>query len=103
MEQTTLLCDEKHKHIDAKFTEHDDHFKKVDDELDILKGTATRTETVVQSLCEQIKSLVDTMNKQQALQRIQQERQQHLVLGIAGTTILLLVGFFVWYIQSLPR
>lgn len=89
-------CKERHTNVVAKLNEHDEHFIKIDDELDVLKGASTRTEAVVQSLCEQIKELVKAMKDQQA-------KQQQMIYGVMGTAILTLVGFVIWYIQSLPR
>lgn len=90
------VCKEKHINVTAKLNEHDEHFTKIDEELDILKGASTRTETVVQNLCEQIKELVTTMKEQQS-------KQQSIVFGVMGTIITILIGFVIWYIQSLPR
>lgn len=91
-----LLCEERHKVIDEKLKGHDERLGVHGDRLDKLENSQIRTEVVVQNLCDQIKTLVDTMKEQQ-------KSVQTMVLGIAGTAIVLLVGFFIWYIQSIPR
>ena len=92
----TLLCIEKHKAIDEKLEQHDGRLDGHDDRLSKVENSQIRTEVVVQNLCDQIKTLVDTMKEQQ-------KAQTKMVLGIASTAIVILVGFFIWYIQSIPR
>jgi hypothetical protein len=89
----TLLCEEKHKAIDEKLDNHEKRLGVHGDRLDKLENSQIRTEVVVQNLCDQIKTLVDAMKEQQ-------KSAQNLVLGIAGTTIMILIGFVIWYIQT---
>lgn len=90
------LCDHIHKGVDEKLANHTTRLDTQEDRMDRLENSQVRTEVIVQSLCEQIKTLVETM-------KAQQKAQIALVLGIAGTVILVLSGFLIWYIQSIPR
>lgn len=96
------LCAEKHKNIETKFEVNDKRLHNHGDRLDKLEGGQVRTETIVNNLCEQIKQLIEAMQSQQK----EQKECRHVVfkttLSIAGTIILVLVGFVIWYIQSLP-
>lgn len=83
-QQTKLLCEEKHKHIDSKLTEHDNRLNIHGDRLDKLENGATRTEVVVEQLCSKIDKMVNILVT--------------AFIGMLGT----LVGFVIWYIQQ-PR
>jgi hypothetical protein len=103
MSEVNLLCEEKHKSIDEKIDTHERILTAHSEQLVELKTTQIRTETIVQNLCDQIKSLVDTMRTERIEAQERQNKINALVLGCAGTTIVILIGFFIWYIQSLPR
>ena len=96
MDNIQVLCAEKHKAIDATLERHEAQLSDQGEQLNSIKLASAKTETIVQDLCEQIKELVSAMKEQQA-------RLTATLLGIAGVTIVTLVGFFIWYIQSLPR
>jgi hypothetical protein len=91
-----MLCAEKHKSIDATLERHEGLINDQGEQLNSIKLASAKTETIVQDLCEQIKELVTAMKEQQS-------RLTGILLGIAGVTILTLIGFFIWYIESLPR
>lgn len=97
------LCIERHKAIDEKLDAHGRRIGVHGDRLDKLENSQTRTEVVVQNLCDQIKALVEAMQAQQVEQRQQQKEQTTRILGIASTTIVILLGFLIWYIQTIPR
>lgn len=100
---TWKYCEEKHKAVDAKIGVQDKRIDHHGERLDKLENNQIRTEVVVQNLCDQIKALVETMKSQQTEQREQQKAQMRWLLAASGSIIGILVGFFIWYIQSLPR
>lgn len=55
------LCLEKHKRIDEKLELHDIRLNNHSDRLDKLEQYQSRTEAKLESLCEQISALVQTM------------------------------------------
>lgn len=81
MPEASLLCEEKHRNVDARLDGHDAHFTKLDNAVEVLKGASTRTEVVVEQLCKKI----------------------DLLLGVFVSMFLALFGFMIWYIQSVPK
>ena len=76
------LCAEKHKRVDEKLRHHEgwlsEHEKKID-RLD--RNDATNTQCLV-DLCNQISS------------------QTKAIWGLVSTVFVILIGFFVWYVQT---
>lgn len=95
-DQLNLLCEEKHKYIEEKLNAHDLQISANTEDITVLKSSAIRTETVVGNLCEQIKELVVEMKEQR-------KARTDTLLAIAGTALVLAVGFIFWYIQTIPR
>ncbi|HSH25253.1 MAG TPA: hemolysin XhlA family protein [Massilibacterium sp.] len=83
MEKT--VCEEKHKRIDEKFDTHERRLNNHGDRIDALEQHKSRTETQIENLINQIKSLVSTMK------------------WFMGLMVATLLGFFIWYIQQLGR
>lgn len=77
------VCTEKHKRIDEKFELHEKRLNNHGNRIDKLEQYQSRTEVKIENLIEQIKSLVSTIK------------------WAMGLTITTLLGFFIWYIQSL--
>lgn len=77
------VCTEKHKRIDEKFELHEKRLNNHGNRIDKLEQYQSRTEVKIENLIEQIKSLVTTIK------------------WAMGLTITTLLGFFIWYIQSL--
>jgi len=77
------VCTEKHKRIDEKFELHEKRLNNHGNRIDKLEQYQSRTEVKIENLIDQIKSLVTTIK------------------WAMGLTITTLLGFFVWYIQSL--
>ena len=79
------VCKEKHKQIDEKFENVDeklgDHSKRIKG----LENYKSANEVEIRNLVEQIKNLVATLK------------------WMITTAIVSLLGFFIWYIQSLGR
>lgn len=55
------LCMEKHKRLEERLNTQDKRLNNHSDRLDKLEQYQSRTEAKIESLCEQIKSLVTTM------------------------------------------
>jgi len=83
MEQT--ICEIRHQGIDKKLEEHEDQLKDHDKRIGDLEKYQSRAEEQVSQLCKQIKSLVKAM---------------WWAMGLAVSTLL---GFFIWYIQTIGR
>ncbi len=79
------VCKEKHKQIDEKFGRYEKRMDNHGDRIDKLEQFRSSTETEMKNLIEQIKSLVSTIK------------------WMMTSTIIALVGFFIWYIQNLGR
>jgi hypothetical protein len=87
MEQKT--CDERHKAVDEKLNRHERWLGEHEGKLDTLsKSDATNTQSI-KELCGKISELVTTI--------------RWLIGLLIGPVIVAAIGFFIWYIQSLPR
>lgn len=76
-------CEQLHKQIDKNFETHERRLNNHGDRIDILEQYKSKSETEIKNLIEQIKSLISTMK---------------WFIGMIMTAML---GFFIWYIQSL--
>ena len=77
------VCKEKHKQIDKQFEVNCTRLNNHSERIDKLEQFRSSTETEMRNLVEQIKALVSTIK------------------WMMTSTILLLVGFLIWYIQNL--
>ena len=77
------VCKEKHKQIDKQFETNEKRLNNHSERIDKLEQSRSSTETEMRNLVEQIKALVSTIK------------------WMMTSTILLLVGFLIWYIQNL--
>jgi nitrate reductase NapE component len=72
------ICEIKHNDINKRLDQHDQHFSKLDSDVEDLKGAKTRTEVVVEQLCKKI----------------------DLLLTVFVGIFLAMFGFIIWYIQA---
>jgi hypothetical protein len=79
----TSVCAEKHKRVDERLDTHERRLNNHGDRLDKLEQYQAAATAQISHLCDQIKSLVKA------------------IWWAIGLTITTLLGFFVWYIQSL--
>ena len=79
------ICREKHKQIDEKFGTVERRINNHSDRIDKLEQFKSSTETELRNLVEQIKNLVATLK------------------WMMATAFVSLLGFFIWYIQSIAR
>lgn len=79
------ICREKHKQIDEKFITQERRINNHSERIDKLEQFKSSTETELRNLVEQIKNLVATLK------------------WMITTAIVSLLGFFIWYIQSIAR
>lgn len=77
------VCIERHKRVNERLDTHERRINNHSERIDRLEQYQSRTEAKIENLCEQIKSLVQTIKWSMTL---------------AVTTLL---GFFIWYIQNL--
>jgi hypothetical protein len=76
------VCNERHKSINKKLTEHDEKFKEYDDKIDTLTTGAAVHTTQIDNLCKEIHGLVTTTK------------------WFIGLAVGSLGGFFFYAIQS---
>lgn len=79
------VLEEKFKNIDTKDKVQDERLNNHSGRLDKLEQYRERSDEKIENLCKQIESLVSTIK------------------WAMGTLIVALIGFALWYIQSLPR
>ena len=77
------ICKEKHKNIDNTLYKHERRMNNHGDRIDKLEQFRSSTENEMKNLIEQIKSLVSTIK------------------WMVTTTIMILAGFFIWYVQQI--
>ena len=77
------ICKEKHKNIDNTLDKHERRMNNHGDRIDKLEQFRSATENEMRNLIEQIKALVSTIK------------------WMVTTTIMVLVGFFIWYVQQI--
>jgi len=89
---TEKNCNERHRAVDKEIKRHDgwlkEHEVKIDD---LMKSDATNTNEI-KNLCKGI----ENQNKRMG-------NLTNAIWGLVASVGLLLAGFVVWYIQSLPR
>jgi hypothetical protein len=82
---TKESCEKEHKRVDERLNHHEgwlkDHEKKIDD----LKDSDAVNRTEIKNLCKSIGS------------------QTKAIWGLVSLVAAVLLSFFVWYVQSLPR
>jgi hypothetical protein len=82
-------CIERHTAVDEKIGRHERWLGEHETKLDTLtRSNATNTQAI-KELCGKIGDLVATI--------------RWLIGLIVGPAIVALLGFLIWYIQSLPR
>ena len=79
------ICREKHKQIDEKFGTQERRLNNHSERIDKLEQFKSSTENELRNLVEQIKNLVATLK------------------WMMATAFVSLLGFFIWYIQSIAR
>jgi len=80
------ICKEKFKNIGEKLNQNSKAIIKISESTDKLENWKCATEVEIRNLVKQIKDLVATMRL--------------FIKGIGGV-MLLFIGFFIWYVQSL--
>lgn len=79
------LCSERRRNVNSRLDTHEARLNNHSERIDKLEQYQSRAEEQVKQLCRQIKSLVTAM---------------WWAMGLAISTLL---GFFIWYIQTLGR
>jgi tetrahydromethanopterin S-methyltransferase subunit G len=79
------ICNERHERINARLEGHDDDIREVKGRVGTLEKSDAVNSTEIKNLCKQIGS------------------QTQAIWGLVAGIFFVLLGFVVWYIQSLPR
>lgn len=79
------LCKTKHVRVDERLGAHDELLLKHDERIDLLERSEARSEVRMSNLCERIDSLISAIK------------------WSMGMLVTSLIGFVIWYIQSMPR
>ncbi len=82
MEYNRELCVQEHKRINNELGRHERRMNNHGERIDKIEQFQSRSETKVENLCEQIRSLVSTIR---------------WALGVVISTLL---GFFIWFVQN---
>lgn len=77
------MCALKHETINKRLDVADKRLDAHSDRLDKIENAQIRTDTIVENLCKQIQSLVNSIK------------------ALIVSTIGVLFSFFIWYVQSL--
>jgi hypothetical protein len=86
------LCDERVRAVNEKLERHERMLIEHDDKIDVLtKSDATNT-SEIKHLCTSIEAQNKKIGK-----------LTNSIWGLVVSVMFVLAGFFVWYVQSLPR
>ena len=77
----------RHIEIVETLDEHEDRIKYLE-----IRDTATSVQ--LENLIKRVDKLIETFENFM-------DRTRKTIVGVMGTTIVVLVGFFVWYIQNI--
>lgn len=79
------LCAREHESVDEKLNHHERWLGEHEKKIDVLEKSDATNTTKIDNLCGQIASLTKS------------------IWGLVISILFVLIGFFIWYIQSLPR
>ncbi len=86
------LCEEKHRSLNEKLDRHERMLMEHDDKIDVLtKSDATNT-SEIKHLCNSIEAQNKKIGK-----------LTNSIWGLVVSVMLVMTGFFIWYVQTLPR
>lgn len=77
-----LLCKEKHKTIDTELTRHSNWLNEHEKKIDRLDRSDAVNTTALENLCKQIGG------------------QTKAIWGLVSSILMILLGFFIWYVQN---
>lgn len=76
------LCKERHKAIDTELTRHSNWLNEHEKKIDRLDRSDAANTTALENLCKQIGG------------------QTKAIWGLVSAVLMMLLGFFVWYVQN---
>lgn len=79
------LCEQKHKEIDGKIQHHESWLGEHEKKIDGLTTSDARNTTQIDNLIKAIGG------------------QTKAIWGLVSSVLLMLFGFFVWYIQNIGK
>ena len=82
---TERICKIVHGQVRDKFDEHDKRFDEHGERIVVLEKSDAKKEEKIDNLCGQISGLTKA------------------IWGMVGSVFLILIGFVVWYVETIPR
>lgn len=79
------VCELKHKAVDEKISHHENWLKEHEGKIDRLDRSDAVNTTALENLCKQIGN------------------QTKAIWGLVSSVGLLLLGFFIWYVQNIKK
>ena len=76
------VCAEKHKRVDERLNHHERWLGEHEGKIDTLEKSDATNTNEIKNLCSRIGS------------------QTTAIWGLVGSIFMVLVGFFVWYVQN---
>jgi tetrahydromethanopterin S-methyltransferase subunit G len=76
------ICSEKHKRVDERLDHHERWLGEHEKKIDALTTSDATNTTQIANLCRQIGS------------------QTKAIWGLVSGILMVLIGFFVWYVQN---
>lgn len=86
--------------IKEKFCEHTEMLEDLDDRVKYLELSDTETKTELKNLISVVKELIVELKEEKKQRDIEKEKRNTFIIKVGGTAIIILVGFFIWYIQK---
>ena len=79
------VCDERHERIDSRLRDNDGTLREHGNKIGEIERACSRYEANIIHICETLKGLTKS------------------IYGLTTALVVSLVGFFIWYVQSIPR
>jgi len=76
------VCNAKHEEIDRTLTRHERRMNNHGERIDSMERSQSRSDAIIENLCEQIKNLVLTIK------------------WFTRVVITSMLGFVIWYLQN---
>lgn len=80
-----VVCTEKHKRVDERLNHHEKWLEGHEGKIDNLEKSDATNTNEIKNLCRQLGS------------------QTKAIWGLVSSILLVMVSFFIWYIQNLGR
>jgi len=88
-----MVC-ERHEEVMEQLDDHEDRIK-------YLEIADTETKTEMKNLISTVKELIQELREEKKQRQDDEKRRTQVLVGGMSTAIVIMVGFFIWYIQTL--